>query len=132
MVAICWRPVKPGLYEKLITLGLAEQLKTLGLKSQRDGAGEIAPQALSRHLFGAMIKALRNVPMEERSARQRELANKVVSLLGAEVHRRASTAMMKSRTRSNCSLSFAIQPRRGLAQVRSNVQSYLSDKAIYS
>src|SRR5688572_13443436 len=32
-----------------------------------------------------MIKALRNVPLEERAARQRELANKVVALLGAEV-----------------------------------------------
>ena len=77
--------MKPGLYEKLITLGLAEHLKALGLESEREGAGEIAPQALSRHLFDAMIKALRNVPLEERAARQRELANKVVALLGAEV-----------------------------------------------
>ncbi len=77
--------MKPGLYEKLITLGLAEHLKALGLESERDGAGEIAPQVLSRHLFDAMIKALRNVPLEERAARQRELANKVVALLGAEV-----------------------------------------------
>jgi hypothetical protein len=36
--------VKPGLYEKLITLGLAEHLKALGFESERDGAGEIAPQ----------------------------------------------------------------------------------------
>ena len=77
--------MKPGLYEKLITIGLAASLKSLGLESQRDDAGEIAPQVLSRHLFDAMIKALRNVPVEERSARQRELANKVVALLGAEV-----------------------------------------------
>ena len=77
--------MKPGLYERLITLGLAEHLKAIGLESQRDDAGEIAPQLLSRHLFDAMIKALRNVPMEERSARQLELANKVVALLRAEV-----------------------------------------------
>jgi superfamily II DNA or RNA helicase len=77
--------VKPGLYEKLITLGLAERLKALGLESVREGAGEIAPQALSRHLFDAVIKALRNVPLEERAARQRELANKIVAMLGTEV-----------------------------------------------
>jgi hypothetical protein len=77
--------VKPGLYERLITLGVAEHLKALELESERDRAGEIAPQVLSRHLFDALIKALRNVPLEERAARQRELANKVVALLGAEV-----------------------------------------------
>jgi len=77
--------VKPGLYEKLITLGLAERLKALGLESVREWAGEIAPQALSRHLFDAMIKALRNVPLEERAERQREIANKIVALLGREV-----------------------------------------------
>ena len=77
--------MKPGLYEKLITLGVAEHLKALGLESVREGAGEIAPQVLSRHLFDAMIKALRNVPLEERAARQRELANKIVALLGTEV-----------------------------------------------
>src|SRR5262245_31542251 len=32
-----------------------------------------------------MVKALRNVPLEERAARQRELANKIVALLGTEV-----------------------------------------------
>jgi hypothetical protein len=63
--------VKPGLYEKLITLGLAEHLKALGFESERDGAGEIAPQVLSRHLFDAMIKALRNVPVEERAGAKR-------------------------------------------------------------
>ena len=77
--------MKPGLYEKLITLGVAEQLKALALKTERDAAGEVAPQVLSRHLFEALIKALRNVPLEERAARQRELANKVVALLGTEV-----------------------------------------------
>jgi len=79
------RHVKPGLYEKLITLGLAEHLQALGLESERDSAGEIAPQVLGRHLFEAMIKALRNVPPDERAARQREVANKVVALLAAEV-----------------------------------------------
>ena len=45
--------ISAGLYEKLITLGLAEQLKSIGLETERDGAGEIAPQVLSRHLFDA-------------------------------------------------------------------------------
>jgi superfamily II DNA or RNA helicase len=57
----------------------------VGLESERDSVGEIAPQVLSRHLFEAINKALRNVPHEERTARQRELANKVLALLGAEV-----------------------------------------------
>ncbi|HEU0030382.1 MAG TPA: DEAD/DEAH box helicase family protein [Kofleriaceae bacterium] len=77
--------MKPGLYEQLITLGLTENLAGLDLEPDREDVGELAPQMLARHVFDLLFKALRNVPAEERSAKQRELANKVVALLASEV-----------------------------------------------
>ena len=43
--------MKPGLYEKLITLGLAEHLKALGLESVREGAGEKSHLRRYRDIF---------------------------------------------------------------------------------
>lgn len=79
--------VKPGLYEQLITHKIARSLDETTLEADRDEAGETAPHLLAQHLAEAIIKALRNVPEEERAARQREVANKILTLLQAEVPR---------------------------------------------
>jgi superfamily II DNA or RNA helicase len=76
--------LKPGLYEQLITLGVDAKLAASSLESERDAVGELAPHMLAHHAYEAILKALRNVPDEERAGRQRELTNRLLEVL-AEV-----------------------------------------------
>ena len=77
--------MKPGLYEQLITLGLDAQLKSSALEAERDEMGETAPHLLAHYAYELVLKALRNVPDEQRAPRQREIANKLIELLASEV-----------------------------------------------
>ena len=43
---------------------------------------ESAPQVLGHYLFEAFVRALRNLPEEERLAQQVQLANRLVAFLG--------------------------------------------------
>jgi superfamily II DNA or RNA helicase/HKD family nuclease len=76
----------PGLYETLVTRALDGAVRAEGDSIAADTealTAESAPHVLGRYLFDALVRALRNLPDEERLAKQVALANQLVALLGA-------------------------------------------------
>ena len=74
----------PGLYEKVVSLevdGLLRAENELGAEREELNE-EAAPQILGRYLFDALVRALRNLPAEDRLKRQVELTNELVAKLG--------------------------------------------------
>jgi len=77
--------VKPGLYEELMTLALGSEVAASKLDVEREEAGELAPHLLAHYAYETILKALRNVPEEERAQRQRDLVNRLLGLLAEAV-----------------------------------------------
>jgi hypothetical protein len=76
----------PGLYEKVISLEVEEALRQTGdaVRTSREQLNEeAAPQVLGRYLYDTLVRALRNLPHEDRLAQQLALTNRLVALLGA-------------------------------------------------
>lgn len=73
----------PGLYEQLLTVGLDGALRGANdTHADREQLHvEAAPEILARHLHDAIVRALRNLPEEERLDKQVALANRLVQLL---------------------------------------------------
>ncbi len=73
-----------GLYEQLLTVGLDGALRGANdTHTDREHLHvEAAPEILARYLHDAVVRALRNLPEEERLAKQVALANQLVQLLG--------------------------------------------------
>lgn len=74
----------PGLYEQLVTIGLETAIRAANdTRFDREHLNEeAAPQILARYLHDTLIRALRNLPEEDRLAKQVALANRLVALLG--------------------------------------------------
>jgi superfamily II DNA or RNA helicase len=72
-----------GLYEKLLTEGdsavLAAAADTQTLRDALSEEG--APHVLARYLYDALVRALRNLPEDERATQQVALANRVLAIL---------------------------------------------------
>lgn len=68
-----------------MTLGLGAKLKASTLEAERDEPGELTPHVLAHHAYELILKALRNVPDEERAERQRELTNQLLTMLSEKV-----------------------------------------------
>lgn len=74
----------PGLYERLVTRGVQGAIAGANDASEVDRealTAESAPQVLGRYLFDAIVRALRNLPEEERLQRQVDLNNRLVTVL---------------------------------------------------
>lgn len=74
----------PGLYEKLLTRGDAAALTAANddaCATTERVTAEAAPHLLARYLHDAVVRAMRNVPEEDRLARQCALANSLLELL---------------------------------------------------
>ncbi len=74
----------PGLYETLITHGIREVLSALEgeLAAQRESLTEdSAPHLLARFLHDATLKAMRDLPTEDRLTHQIALANAVLAVI---------------------------------------------------
>jgi superfamily II DNA or RNA helicase len=76
-----------GLYEALVTRDRAAALRALEeLIAESEGlSADAAPQVLARHLHDLLAKALRGVTGDDKLRRQVELANRLVTLLAAEL-----------------------------------------------
>ena len=74
----------PGLYEQLVTVGLESAVRAANdaLAEREHLNEEAAPQILARYLHDTLVRALRNLPEEDRLAKQVALANRLVALLG--------------------------------------------------
>lgn len=75
----------PGLYENVVTRAVDEAVRAAGAEvdSEREALNaEAAPYVLGRYLFDALVRALRNLPEEERLAQQVALTNRLIELLG--------------------------------------------------
>jgi superfamily II DNA or RNA helicase len=73
-----------GLYEKLLTHGDSVELAAVpnDVAILRETlADEGAPHVVARYIHDALVRALRNLPEEERAAHQVALANKVLTVL---------------------------------------------------
>mgnify|MGYP000846974231 CR=1 FL=1 len=75
----------PGLYENVVTRAVDEAVRAAGAEvdSEREALNaEAAPYVLGRYLFDALVRALRNLPEEERLAQQVALTNRLIEVLG--------------------------------------------------
>ena len=75
--------VKPGLYDQLVTRSVHNALAAAEreLGADREALGEAAPHVMARHIYDALVKALRSVPEEERAEHQRRLMNDIIQLI---------------------------------------------------
>jgi hypothetical protein len=91
-----------GLYERLITAGLKAQLLRFDPASTRVVTQELEPTeahvTLARHIEDVVARALADLPHEDRAARQSQLANQIISLLGSKP---TEARWISSRTRLN-------------------------------
>ena len=75
-----------GLYERLITAGLNARLLQFDPAASRIVRENVDPAeahaTLARHVEGLLASALKDLPHETRVARQAELANEIIRLLG--------------------------------------------------
>ncbi len=77
--------MKPGLYDQLVTRSVGKALAANDdLGAERERLGEAAPHVMARHIFDALVKALRNVPEEERAEHQRKLTNDIIELIAKQ------------------------------------------------
>ena len=75
----------PGLYERLITASLKSQLLRFDPARTRIQQGPMdsaeAHAVLARHIGDAVNRALRELPAQDRTAKQREITNELLTLL---------------------------------------------------
>src|SRR4051794_13758327 len=92
-----------GLHERVVTRGVETAIEGANdtVATEREPlSAESAPHVLGRYLFDALVRALRNLPEEERLAKQVALTNRLVALVGEVApNMRASTTTMPSRCR---------------------------------
>lgn len=75
----------PGLYERVVTRGVQDTIAGANDTSEVDRealTSESAPHILGRYFFGALVRALRNLPEEERRQHQVDLTNRLLGILG--------------------------------------------------
>ena len=74
-----------GLYERLITAGLKARLLRFDPASARVTKADLDPAeahaTLARHIEEVVARALNELPQEDRTARQSQLANRIIELL---------------------------------------------------
>ncbi len=74
----------PRLYEQIVTRAVEAALEssTDSTATERETLkAEAAPHLLARYLFDAIVRAFRNLPEEERLAKQIELTNRILATL---------------------------------------------------
>jgi superfamily II DNA or RNA helicase len=75
----------PGLHERVVTRGVEGSIQSANDTTEVERerlSEESAPHVLGRYLFDALLRALHNLPEDKRLARQVELTNRLLVLLG--------------------------------------------------
>src|SRR5579864_8108563 len=76
----------PGLYENVVTHAIDRAVQSVAdtLAPHDEPLNEEgAPHLLARHLFDALVRALRHLPEEDRLGRQVALTNQILALLSS-------------------------------------------------